>query len=118
MKRKCDVCDETGDETCFTGSGICAIENAMTMATVDAIRERDMVDATAYAMTTNGDMIPCPDDTYATCNQCENVDVCVTSGIIELCDYCDNPATDTCPLCDATICNDHMAHDHVLGDMI
>lgn len=25
--RVCDVCDETGDKTCFTGTGICATEN-------------------------------------------------------------------------------------------
>ena len=55
-------------------------DKKLSMATVDAIRERDMENATAFATLINGDTVPCPDDTYTTCADCEHANTCVTRG--------------------------------------
>jgi len=60
MKNKrCECCGETGDKTCFTGSGICASENAPDTVTL-----------------TTGQTVTCPDVLDTPCWECEHLTVC------------------------------------------
>lgn len=36
---------------------------------------------------------------------------------IEMCDYCNNRATQICPVCDAMVCNNHIEHDALIMSM-